>query len=819
MPAPTQLAPGVEEGADQGNARTAWIERMHRTASDDNWRLIERQNREATAKRFARQAHALSRSVSQDSIAPGVWGTWHERGSTTQAGSVLATAYQAATDQLYAISAGGSMWIGPSDGSNWQVLNQNHRFEQRCLALLPMPQGQTRILSAIDRQPAYSDDNGATWTISRDLSPAVDGWAYTRGPILVNTGSQTLIYALTKRGYWSDPQLIVSTDAGASWQVVQANGAFVDAEAHLTVDPAANLPLLWTSEGMLYTATPSGITLLHSSSLDLDDASLAAATDGSTLHLYTYDADDDVFHSADTGRTWTQRGALPGSPWSVGIYAHPQQPNKLLMGNVQAYSSTDGGANWTLINRWGEYYGDPVRYLHADMMTFATYVKTDGTEFTLSANHGGINATQDWFRNSVNITQHKMNVGQMYSVTSSPNFREMIFAGTQDQGLQRGEGDYTETIPMEQVISGDYGHLTFAADGLQLWAMYPGTGVSVYRNAMQRGYSDWLTLDSDDESVWLPPMCAHPDPARLGVIVAGGSTIDDGPGSFLIEMELSPNNVIIAEEQTFDFLDQSGGGVLSALGTSPLSSQRIYAATDNGRFFTSPDQGASWEQSVTFIPGGHYLYGQAIEASPVLDSTVWLAGSGYSGPGVWRSDDAGRTFTRDVTGLPSTMTFELATSPDGVWLYAATEAGPYVQRTTDRVWYPLATPEVPNQTFWTVDYVESDSIVRFATYGRGVWDFKLQAAPDTTLVSTKNAREVLAELRVFPNPASVQLNVRGLSADVREAQLLDGSGRVITTYTAEQLKQGLDVGSLPRGPYTLTVSTSSGTASRQIVLR
>ena len=74
-------------------------------------------------------------------------------------------------------------------------------------------------------------------------------------------------------------------------------------------------------------------------------------------------------------------------------------------------------------------------------------------------------------------------------------------------------------------------------------------------------------------------------------------------------------------------------------------------------------------------------------------------------------------------GLPNTLVFELAGTPDDEYFFAATEVGPYVYIVDDEEWLDLAGISAPDQTYWSVEYVPELHTARFGTYGRGIWDF------------------------------------------------------------------------------------------------
>ena len=74
-------------------------------------------------------------------------------------------------------------------------------------------------------------------------------------------------------------------------------------------------------------------------------------------------------------------------------------------------------------------------------------------------------------------------------------------------------------------------------------------------------------------------------------------------------------------------------------------------------------------------------------------------------------------------GLPNTLVFELASTPDDAYFFAATEVGPYVYIAEEGVWEDLAGISAPDQTYWSVEYIPELNTARFGTYGRGIWDF------------------------------------------------------------------------------------------------
>ena len=104
--------------------------------------------------------------------------------------------------------------------------------------------------------------------------------------------------------------------------------------------------------------------------------------------------------------------------------------------------------------------------IHADIMSISPFKDSNGDEFTLIPNHGGISVSYDNLLTTENIGMTDLNVGQFYDVITSPINSNYIFGGTQDQGFQRtSQGNIISTSNFEQVISGDYGQMQFSNNG------------------------------------------------------------------------------------------------------------------------------------------------------------------------------------------------------------------------------------------------------------------------------------------------------------------------------------------------------------------
>lgn len=818
---------GTELSYDLQSKRKSWFELMHRTAPGTSWLEIEYQNR-FKRHRIKRTTGMARSDCSRPALIAGTGlnGRWLERGSNNQAGSVFETAYDPQKDEIWLISAGGTLWKSPRRQADWQMVNQDLQFDRGFLQLLPLPGQRQRILAFSGRKPHYSDDAGLTWHQATGISQNGPAPMFQSPTLLPDLSC----FVLAKPDHLSVFEIFRSRDQGKSYQKIlklDANDPdyFSLCRPHQTdalflarKTPQNQLRLQEWNEGQ---GVFVDIYAEQLPEMGNAPANLIGGLDSlGRLQLFTYREKEGTYFlqkSLDKGKTWVEIGPLPQQPWEVGLFLSPHQPEVLYFGEVEAFRSLNGGRKWKKINEWWEYYDDIEGALHADIMAFAEYETDSGAFFSLISHHGGLSISYDQFETQQNISLKDLNTSQYYSVRTDPRDPNYVYAGSQDQGLQRAvDFENGSALPQafEQIISGDYGPIVFTRQGSALWTVYPGGWINYYDDPQKGQVKASFELISENESVWFPPIVADPRPERNGILMGGGN-IDGGPGSYLITLEYRENK-IEKSQIDFDFKSASGGHEISALATAPSDPDYWYASTTNGRFFYSQNQGETWEQSLNFIPEGHYLYGQSIWVSEFDPQRVILAGSGYNNPPVYLSEDGGKSFQELDDGLPPTLVFSMDSNSDESLLFAATEAGPYLLQTDEGRWYDLSTPCTPVQTYWSVEFIDALQTVRFGTYGRGIWDFQLEA-------DTPASEPLLAQsqFRIYPNPSSgrIQISMEGISEEF-QIRIFDAQGKMLrrSYYPTPLEVLELNLNSFPNGVYFLNFSNGKQRLTKKVIL-
>jgi hypothetical protein len=399
-------------------------------------------------------------------------------------------------------------------------------------------------------------------------------------------------------------------------------------------------------------------------------------------------------------------------------------PNIVYFGGIDCYRSLNGGRSWKKVNKWEDYYQKPKTKLHADIPGIDSFKTSQGKEIVLLSTDAGTYVSYNSLKKVKNLSLANQLVSQYYSTYTDRRNRNWLHAGSQDQGYQTAVNiKGNKPGKFFQEISGDYGHLVSGDSGKSLWMVYPGFAMYVPDTKKVKTYNQWNFPISFSGQLWMPPLM--PDPKSSGKVYLGGGGLSGG--AHLIELTYQKNK-IIHKELNFDFAkgDESN---ISAIAFSPLNKNYWYVLTTNGKFYASKNGGNTWTLTKGFAgPASHYFYGAYILPSYHQLGLVYIAGSGYADGivSIYRSFNNGGTFFPMSSGLPKTLVHELAVTPSGDIIFAATDVGPYYYTSANGKWMDLAGNTAPDQVYWSVDYIHKYKLVRFGTYGRGIWEFSIQ---------------------------------------------------------------------------------------------
>lgn len=833
----------IEDDTEYKQQREEWFNNMHRIKDGLNWKVVDHETR---LSKYQIKKHEIEYLLSKnkrnqilsDTAENEVFkGVWIEKGSDNLAGRVHTSDVDFERGLIYLASSGGNIWRGTLDGKEWTCLNNAIKFGDIKTIEVIEYENKNRIIVVSNSPSAvhYSDNEGLTWNKAEGLEKS-ESWGYMKRGVIHYDNNR--FYVLASFFDYDNKEeatgVFVSKDAGETFEIINVFPGSPRIIDIWTTEREEHPVYIVTNQVFGYYNEDDDLTILNSDMDGVYSSSPARiflkagnAGDGLMFGLACYDsyARKTYFSfSDDMGESWISTNSLSTSPFMDNSFAMSySNPDKIFYGGVELYISDNAGFSWEKVNNWAEYYGDIVNKLHADIPGVDIFLQPNGREVVLISTDGGLYKSFDYCETVRNISLKDLNVSQYYS-SYTDRHTGSIYAGSQDQGFQRALVDSGKTVSFEQTISGDYGHLTSSDGGIHLWTEYINF-VMLYKNLNNPAITISKTWNCEGKGwMWLDPLKAHPEIPEKAYIIGGSNN----GGSYVWEL-LFDGIKINAEKLTYDFNEMHNNVKLTAIGISPIFPEYMYVAGANGEFFLSTDSGESWAQTQGHDgPGSHYLYGSAILPSEKSFGTLYVAGSGYSEDGVMVSQDHGKTFTGISDGLPNTMVFDIAMSEDEKVIFAATQVGAYAYHVDTGKWYDISSLDSPDQVFWSVEYIKETQTARFATYGRGIWDFKvIQYYTDV------NEKEIIAddvEINISPNPLNEYSKILINSGKLMNAsiKIYDLDGRMIKDIYSGSLNEfnefdwdGTNIDNLKVTPgvYMLTVSGDGNTWFEKIVVK
>ena len=709
---PTEVIPdSIDAKRARSKTRKAWLKARHRAGPDVDWERIERDNGRERIARRSRLAAAPPDGAPDDGDR------WTERGSENQAGRTHVTRIAPDGETLYVGAAAGGVWRRDPDGT-WTPLGDGLYGGAHWLEVFDgAAEGDPDVLVAgTDGGLLHrSVDGGLTWQEGTGLE-----WAWAQRRLAKSSDGSGTLYAV--RGNSDGYTVWRSDDQAASWTEVADLG---DHAGDVWVPRTGDATVWLAREEGLFRSDDRGESWVQAGAWSVVDSNELAGSEawteaGGAPRFWVVQNGRTLLRSDDGGVSFG--AAVPVSDFWGSLATSTVDPERVVYGGVELHKSADAGASFTIQNGWGEYYDAVDTKLHADLMGIDVVPGADGTETWFANTDGGTYRSTDGLANVENLSLRGLRVSQYYTTLTSRTDPAHVAAGAQDQGYQVST-DQPATghlYDFDQLLSGDYAHLT-SGDGTHelVYSVYPGFMlIQVGETAPEL---TWAEFPADARSyAWLPVIVADPEDPEV-VYFAGDKLWR------YARQDHWTWSVAGYSEQDFQASD---GEYIGALAFAPSSPQRAYAVTSHGRFFRSDDRGETWTAAADGLPGGQYFYGTALLVSAADPDTVWVGGSGYSNEPIWVSHDGGATFEAHSKGLPSTLVYSLVEEPTSGTLFAGTETSAWRLQPGASKWEDITGTEAPLVVYWSAEVVPAAGLVRFGTYGRGVWDYVYDADLD-----------------------------------------------------------------------------------------
>ena len=683
--------------------------------------------------------------------------------------------------KVYAVSASGGLWISQNGTQSWQKCGTDGLALTACASVC-VDFTNDSILYLGTGDPNYystglglykSTDAGTTWT------PSNTGMGTLMAvELLMDPLDHLSIVAATNNGIYK------TNDGGATWVVKLSGGQFTD----MAMKPAGNTRTLYAvnfsslykSEdfGETWTLISNGISVPGGGSGQGLRLAVSAA-DSNVVYVGMIKDEGTIFRSNDGGNSFTMVYHNPSQSlvgydangngqgnYNFTMVADPTNANIVYTGAHVVWKSTDGGQTWNQLTQWWA-------VLHTDMHDFVInpYNPTE----IYNINDGGvwrsINGGNSWLPRSNGIE-----ATEIYKAASDPMRKELISIGTQDNGELYSFGGIWKTNR-----GGDWTSRAIFDYSNQNRVYY-------YENGMRRqlnissAETDFGITFSPSNSMKLSFTPLNTDYAMAALY-----------GDLYLTTNLNDPTPIWGQMNTF-----SGG--IRAMEFSSHWDQKIYVLEAPNKFWIGEDL-SIWSPTLTQYTLPFGLGTNSGVISMAADTNILYI---YSGSKVYRSSDQGQTWVNETYNLPSINLLKVFLDPYSTdeSLYACNAFGVWYKNKFSTSWigYNQGFPSIANITeFMFVDDGPDSSVIRVATYGRGVWE-TFVASAFTGIHSPE-----VPQAEILPNPAHDQITVKMPMLAGTEIAILSADGKTVYTgkVAAQSAGTTLDIQDLAPGIYVV----------------
>ena len=475
-----------------------------------------------------------------------------------------------------------------------------------------------------------------------------------------------------------------------------------------TSSPATVMPGTWTAPVTVYTNTGYNTTLASNGNI------LYATPSNSSWQT------DKVWKSIDGGANWLATGSTPpiggGSPLSSGqawycqgLAVDPNNANNVMVGGLNSYKSTDGGATWNVNSLWVSGAASS-NYIHADHQVYEWSV---GNQL-LCGSDGGLFYSGDG-GNTFTDRNQGLRIKQFYSGAMHPTSPDYFLAGAQDNGVHQLNGaGLTSSL---EIIGGDgaFVHIDQNEPEYQFGAYV----YNQYRVSTDGGASFSYVNFSSSAGQFINP-----------------TDYDDVNNNFYGAWSAGSYMRWINAPQTANYyptaISAFNGGTVTHVYVSPYVSNRVFFGVSNGKIVKADNAHSASPISTDITGSGMPASSVSCITSGTNDNNLIATFSNYGAAHVWLSTVGGGTagWTNISGNLPDIpVRWAMFNPEDNTKAILATEMGIYETTLINGA----STLWVQNSGFPVVrtdmlQYRYTDNTILAATHGRGLYTATLTPA-------------------------------------------------------------------------------------------
>ena len=634
-------------------------------------------------------------------------------GQVTGKGRVNAIAFDPFNANKYWVGApNGGLWLTTDGGSSYSSNTDQMPTLGVSSIIINPAHPDSMYIGTGDRDSGNSPglgvykstDGGSTWLQSNT------GMGNKKvGMMVMHPTNKNILIAATSGGIYK------STNAASNWILVSSNNNnYRDIKLHPT-----NPDYVYaTANGDFYRSTDGGdswskITqglipcnrLVIGVSKDEPNSVLCLLTGGSQTF-------QGIFKSTDYGQSFTRitsedhpniLGYNDGDDKSQAGYdlcmlVDTSNIDHILVGSINIHESTDGGVNFTKKTHWST-------QVHADQHTLWQN-KLNGRIYI--GNDGGLYYSDDWFDTFGQLSDG-LNIAQAYRLGQAAQNRDLVINGYQDNGSANYDnGKFTTVLGGDGMESAfDYDDKTYAYS----------TYIDKIKRSTSQGYGNWKTIAAngvngiDESGAWVIPYMLH---------------LTDPNTMFFGYKNIWRTNNVRNDPPTWTKISNNLGGSNSsnyqAIAQSPANIDIFYGVRKDHSLFRSDninDTSPSWKNLTSKLPNSGWI--DDVICHPSDPEIVYIIQSNR----IYKSIDSGNTWT-DISGtIPSSTDLNCMVydknSDEGI--FVGTKTGVFYKDASMSDWIPYdGDLPVVNVTELEIYYGYTDSRLRAATFGRGLWE-------------------------------------------------------------------------------------------------
>lgn len=768
---------------------------------------------------------------------------------------------------FYYGSVGGGVWKSNNSGRTWAAIFDSQSVAS--IGAIGVAPSNSDIVyvgtGEADMRDSIAFGDGMYKSVDAGKTWQHKGLENTRqiGRVIVDPKNPSVVFvAALGHAFGPSPDRGVyrSRDGGATWQKVLFKNDDVGA-IDLAFDPINSQTVyatLWAVRrppwfiyapangpgGGIFKSTDGGTTWQQLSNgiptEGLGHIGLAVApTNRNRVYAIVDAKAGGLYVSSDAGATWVKSSA-DNRIWGRGWYfckvtADPKNADTVYVSNTSVYKSTDAGKTWTAIK--GAPGGDDYHQL---------WINPDDPKRMIVGSDQGAIVTEDGAQTW--SSWYNQSSAQLYHVAPDYRFPYWVTGPQQDSGA---------------------------------------IGVPSRSNHSEISMHDWTGLCAGGESGYTAPDPLHPEILFGGIVercdVTTGAAKNvspehgGAPGTFrhawtqpLVFSRADPHALYFANQ--FLYKTTNGGeswtqlsqdltredpgvppnlndaaaadapadkrrGVIYTIAPSPLRASMIWIGTDDGYIHLTNDDGKIWQNvtppaltswsKVVMIDASHFDVNEAYAAVDRHQLEDYE-------PHIYRTRDAGKTWTSVINGLPSGVYVQtVKEDPErrGL-LFAGTERGVFVSFDDGEAWQSLQL-NLPAASMRDLAVHGDDLIV--ATHGRGFWildnivalrqinddvansdaflfrpPLVINYTPGSEQGTPLPRDEALAENPPFGAPIDYYL--KATAGGPVTLEILDPSGETIRRYSSEDRPPAIDLNTINIPAYWIPAPKSLSVA-------